>query len=208
MNARRYITALLAILAALAGGRADDAPAKPAVAAPAPVPAPAVRATSTGPVTDLAAFRIIEERNIFNPNRVGRTVAGTDTPGPQNDTITLVGTMHYEKGLFAFFAGSSPTYQKALHEGELIAQYTVTRIAKDSVDLTRDGQKLTLAIGQALQRPPGGDWTVTTPVVAVAPAPEASRPADQPASASPAVAADASETLKRLMEKRQQQLKP
>lgn len=207
MNARHRFTSLFVTLAAFASVRAADAPAKPADAAPAP--APAVRATSSGPVTGLAAFRIIEERNIFNPNRVGRTVAGADTPAPQNDTIALVGTMNYEKGLFAFFAGSSPTYQKALHEGELIAQYTVTRIAKDSVELTRDGQKLTLAIGQALSRPPGGDWTVTTPAVAVtAITPEAPRPAEQSASAAPAVPADASETLKRLMEKRQQQLKP
>ncbi len=197
----RLLTSLLLVLAT---GRAADLPANPAAAAPAP----AVRATTAGPVTGLAAFRIIEERNIFNPNRVGRTVAGADTPAPQNETIAFVGTMNYEKGLFAFFASSTASFQKTLHEGEPIAQYTVGRITKDSVEMNRDGQKLTLTIGQALSRPPGGDWAVTTPVAIVATAPEAARAADQPASPSPAVPADASETLKRLMEKRQQQLKP
>lgn len=208
MNIRHSTITLLATFAALTAGRAADLPAKPAAATPAPTPAAAVRATTAGPITGLAAFRIIEERNIFNPNRVGRTIAGADTPAPQNETIAFVGTMNYEKGLFAFFASSTASFQKTLHEGEQVAQYTVGHIAKDTVDLTRDGQKLTLNIGQALSRPPGGDWTVTTPVVVVATAPEAARTAEQSTSTPPAVPADASETLKRLMEKRQQQLKP
>jgi hypothetical protein len=149
-------------------------------------------------------FRIIDERNIFDPNRIGRTIRSTNDQ-PRGDTITLVGTMQYEKGLFAFFDGSNPSFQKALHEKEVIDQYTVTHIASDRVDLTRDGQPITLKIGQQLRRPVGGDWTVVGAEIARSEANVASSATE--AAKAPAIPADASETLKRLMEQRQKQLK-
>ena len=164
-----------------------------------------LRPATTGPAASFDAFRIIEERNIFDPNRIGRTARGTENQPARDDVISLVGTMHYEKGLFAFFDGSAAGFQKSLHEGETIAQYTVTHIGNDGVELTRDGQKFSLTIGQQLRRPVGGDWKVVAldtvhREAETAPAPDAAP--------SPAIPAGASDTLKRLMEQRQKQLTP
>ena len=43
--------------------------------------------------------------------------------------------MQYEKGLFAFFDSPDAGYRKALHDGDAIAQFTVTRITADGVEL-------------------------------------------------------------------------
>ena len=62
------------------------------------------------------AFRMISDRNIFNPNRYARgSAAATRTdsrPASRVESFTLVGIMGYEKGVFAFFDGTSADYKK------------------------------------------------------------------------------------------------
>src|SRR5882724_12245240 len=58
--------------------------------------------TNNDSIPKFDTFRIISQRNIFDPNRTGRII--TDRT-PHNhphtvDTITLVGTMSYPKGKF------------------------------------------------------------------------------------------------------------
>ena len=72
---------------------------------------------------DLESFRLIWERNIFNPNRTGRysrTQQYTRRREPDRrapvESFALMGTMSYEKGNFAFFEGSSSQYQKVLEK--------------------------------------------------------------------------------------------
>jgi hypothetical protein len=196
----RPLPLLLALLATRLVA-ADPAPA-PAVSTSAPPTRPPTRGS-----TSFEAFRLISERNIFDPYRTGRSNR-TDEAPPRPDTVTLVGTMDYDKGPHAFFDGSAPAYRKALRTGDTIADYTVTGITHDSVELTQAGTKLTLAIGQQLRRPPGGTWSV-------APADTVRREADAPPAASdsttsptPATPAASSDVVKRLMEQRQKQLKP
>ena len=190
-------------LGASVAGPALSGAAQPTVVPPAPAVA---RPATLKPAAGFDTFRVISERNIFDPNRTGRSDRSPEAPAPRMDYITLVGTMHYDKGLFAFFDGSAPDYRKSLHEGDKIEQYTVTHIRPDGVDLRRDAHALTLAIGRQLQRPPGGDWAPAA-ADAVRPPPAT---ADNAASTgpTPALPADASEILKKLMEQRQKQLKP
>jgi hypothetical protein len=109
--------------------------------------------------------------------------------------------MQYEKGRLVFFDSPDADYRKTLREGEQIAQFTVARILADRVELTRDAKPVWLTMGQALRRPPGGEW-------AVGAAPRLDRAAPTPAgNAAPAVPADASDVLRRLMEQRQSQLR-
>ena len=87
MNLLRLIPA--AILVASAGL---------ALAASAPAPSSSSsRRSSTPPAPapgDYENFRIIAERNIFNPNRIGRVREGGDGPAaPREDVLTLVGTL-------------------------------------------------------------------------------------------------------------------
>lgn len=197
MNARVIFLVLLATL----GLRLAAADATPAPATD--------RSAARGGTLGFDAFRIVSERNIFDPNRTGRSARSGD-PAPRADILSLVGTMHYEKGLYAFFDGSGPTFQKALHEGEPIADYTVTRITQDSVALARSGQSTTLAIGQQLRRPVGGDWSAAEPVTVRA-EPDPGQAADAPApttNPTPTSSTGSDDVLKRLMDQRQKKLKP
>jgi len=146
------------------------------------------------------AFRLIGSLNIFDSTRVGRV---DEAPKERFDTISFVGTMDYDKGLLAFFDSSDRSYRKALHAGDAIADFAVGRIGPEGVELTRNGKSLTLLMGQQLRRKAGGDWEVGAGGTRAAPAPER----DAAAAAPSAVPADASDTLKRLMAQRQQQLK-
>jgi hypothetical protein len=184
----RWRVVAVAVTALLGGSSAAgaDQQSPPAIAA----------AAGAGSTASFDAFRFIGEGNIFDPNRVGRSA---DEPPPQPvETISLVGTMQYTKGLFAFFDSPDSNYRKALHEGDTIAQFTVKRITTDGVELTRDAQQISLTIGQQLRRLAGGDWAVGA----------ATRADRAPVSgAAPPIPADASETLRRLMEQRQKQLR-
>lgn len=197
--------AVLGLMLAFAVPGGGAAGAKPKVAAPAP---PA----SAGPaVPSFDAFRLIGDRNIFNPNRMSRSSRDAkDQKPPRIDTISFVGTMQYEKGLFAFFDSPDSKYRKALHEGEDLAEFKVKRITADHVQLTRDTREISLKMAEQLRRAKGGDWTVVGAdvarndarvalVAAAADVPEIPVP--------PPIPADASEALRRLMEQRQKQLK-
>lgn len=150
-------------------------------------------------------FRGIGDRNIFNPNRVGRT-RSSEAPPPRTDVISFVGVMDYEKGLFAFFDSPDDSYRKALKVGGSLGKFTVKSIAADSVELERDAKPITLKMGQQLRRPEGGDWTLIGADVVRNEA-RAAEAASASASAPLAIPADASDALRRLMEKRMNQLK-
>jgi hypothetical protein len=124
--------------------------------------------------------------------------------------------MSYEKGQFAFFSGNDADLKKILVRDGSIAGYTVTDITPTQVTLqAMDKKNLTLKIGDALQQE-SGTWQL----VSSGPAPIDSASVSEPApaadeSAAPAAADEpanpaagnsaASEILKRLMQKRQQE---
>jgi hypothetical protein len=178
----------LAVLGLLAGGAAGAVAQTPA-ARPARAPA--------GPAVRFDTFQVIGNLNIFNASRVGYVPGGSQ---PHADTISFVGTMESAKGRLAFFDSSDRGFRKAVAQGDTIAGFTVTRIDTDRVVLTREAKPLTLGMSQQLRRPPGGDWE---------PGPAGSFQSAGPEgpAAPPAIPADASDVLRRLMEKRQQQMK-
>jgi hypothetical protein len=163
-----------------------------------PAPAPAV----ISPANSFEAFQLIVERNIFNPNRVGRT-KGTDEKPPKTDEISLVGTMKYDQKVMAFFDSPDSAFRKTASVGDSVGDFKVQKIATDRVELERDSKPLTLKVSEQLRRPEGGDWTVrSAPTVAPSAATTLT-----PASAQPVeIPADASDVLKRLLKKREQQL--
>jgi hypothetical protein len=165
-----------------------------------------VRVSAATPdVASFEAYRGIGERNIFNPNRIGRTTRPVEEAPPRTDVVSFVGTMQYEKGLFAFFDSPDATYRKTLHEGDTLGQFTVQNITPSGVDLVRDAKTTSLAMGQQLRRPEGGEWSVIGADVVRSNAAAAASAAT--AAAIPVIPADASDALKRLMEKRLNQLK-
>ena len=221
----RYFFLLVALAVAVESAVAADAPkvsAAPVVESAKPAPKPAAKSTpkpsSSGKSSErpkvvapagpaFETYRLIGDRNIFNPNRVGRSSRSSEAPAPRTDVITFVGTMQYEKGLFAFFDSPDAAYRKALNEGGALGKFTVKSIAADSVELERDAKPLTLQMGQQLRRPDGGEWSVVGAEIVRREARAAEAAANPGPGAPLAIPADASDALRRLMEKRQQQLK-
>lgn len=178
-------------------------------AAPARTPAPAPRAVSTvAPSAAFDTFRLVADRNIFNPNRTGRREGAGEEPPPRVDAISLVGTMEYDRGVRAFFDGSDPAFRKALRVGESVDKFKVTRIAPSAVDLERDGKPLTMSVGQQLRRPAGEDWALVGEDVARREAEaRAAAAARIDPTAAPAIPANVDAVTRKLMERRQKELK-
>ncbi len=158
-----------------------------------------VRPVST---LDLRSFRLVWERNIFDPNRS----PGSFTEGPRRDSgspartesFALVGTMSYEKGCFAFFESASSQYQKVLETSNRIAGYTIAEITPTHVKLeSTNGLPIELRVGMQMKRREKGEWTASERA-------ESSVGGHSSASSGGSGGED-SEVLKRLMQNREQE---
>jgi hypothetical protein len=168
---------------------------------------------------DYALFsHFITDRNIFDPNRVSHSYNPNQTHRPTGKRpkgtpgIQLVGTMSYEKGLFAFFSGNGSELSKVLQVGSKLVDYTILEITPSFVVLESADKKEQpkLQVGDGL-RQENGKWVLAK----VGESPAAAGPPDAPgasdnssasdSAAAPAAAAEPNEVLKRLMEKRQKE---
>jgi len=159
---------------------------------------------------DYAAFsRFVTERNIFDPNRYPRHSSGPSYHPPISrsaPTFTLVGTMNYHKGMFAFFDGNSSDLRKVLYQSDSnsIAGYTVVEITLTGITLqsTDKKKRVSMKIGEAMHRT-GNEWQ---------PAGREELPAStadstMPAEATPASAGEPNDILKKFMQQREKELK-
>jgi len=169
--------------------------------------------------TDYARFSaFITDRNIFDPNRQPHFYS-SDTHRPtyhrptlSNATpaVTLVGTMSYEKGLFAFFNGNDSDLKKVLPVTGKIADYTVMNISTKGVTLasTNQSQPLELTIGDGL-RQENGKWEFAAAgeLSAAASSTEttSSSSSENSTPATPASTSAPNDVLKRLMELREKE---
>jgi hypothetical protein len=112
--------------------------------------------------------RLISDRNIFDPsrqhNRSMPNSYGNQLQLPLQGTpvMRLVGTMSYEKGMFAFFDGNSRDLGKVLQVGDKAQGYTITEITARSVGLESANKTgpLQLKIGGGL-RQENGQWVIS-----------------------------------------------
>lgn len=142
-NRGRWLATALCLAGTLAAAPAQttNAPARPA----------------------LSTFKIVTERNIFSPRRVAHASERRERrPMSRTETITLVGTMSYEKGAFAFFDGSTAEHRKVIKPKETIAGYTVAEIAPAFVRMSSGTNEVELAVGQQLRREEGNGWEITS----------------------------------------------
>ncbi|HYG22801.1 MAG TPA: hypothetical protein VEH04_08470 [Verrucomicrobiae bacterium] len=134
------------------------------IAATSPVLAAQNAPATQGRRTDFSAFQIINNRNIFDPNRRAREqVRATPRPPQIVDTFSLVGTMSYSNQLLAFFDGSGSDYRKALRTGDRIATFTVTEIQQGTVKLESGTNDVSLRIGMQMRRMQDGSWNPAEP---------------------------------------------
>ena len=167
--------------------------------------------TTNGPTTlDYSSFKVVVDKNIFDPNRTPR-----GSIGPRNflkpksfDSLTLVGTMTYEKGTFAFFDGTSAEYKKALKLADAIAGYKLTNIAANGVKLASGTNELDLSIGAQLRREEDGPWLLSSQSssYAAAPASTSTNTAASTSIGSDSTSGSAeSDIIRRLMQKREKE---
>ena len=116
---------------------------------------------------DENSFRIISDRNIFNPHRYarssGRTRSESSRPASRVDSFTLVGLMQYEKGVFAFFDGTNPSYRKTLEGDGAISEFKIAGLTPEQVKLVAGTNEFTLRVGMQVRREDEGDWFLTEP---------------------------------------------
>jgi hypothetical protein len=161
--------------------------------------------------TGYQAFPFVRLRNIFDPNRKPVRI---DSPAAKplskpRAALTLTGTLVTEQKALAFFSGPGGDLGKVLGIAQAIGDFKITSIAPGQVGLERDGQPLVLAVGKSLPMEGGAETSAVLENIPAVGVPET--PAPAPASPpSPAPNADAnpdrSETLRRMMERRQKEL--
>jgi hypothetical protein len=157
---------------------------------------------------DFPSFRIIAERNIFNPNRSGRSDR-TTRRDPEADrraraeTFALLGTMSYEKGRFAFFDGTGSQYRKVLQPADTIAGFKIADVAPTCVKLeSTNGQILELCVGMQMKHREEEGWQLA----GMADSSEGSRSGtNSGGSTGSASAGESEEVLKKLMAQREQE---
>jgi hypothetical protein len=170
-------------------------------------------AASGSKKNDFGSFQIIVQRNIFNPNRSGRSGRPvSDTPRPAaTEGFGLLGTMIYEKGKFAFFGGTSSNFKKVVSPSDKIAGYRVEEIEPNLVKLQPEGtnsQTIELKVGQQLKRQEGGEWRLSESREPFTQASkETSTNQSHDSSNASAAPGDESDVLKRLLQKREEELK-
>ena len=147
---------------------------------------------------DYSAFRVVADRNIFDPNRAPRS---TRAPAPQRtiDSFSLVGTMSYEKGDFAFFDGSSSDYKKVLKTNDVIAGYKIVTISPELVTVAAGTNQLGLKVGTQMRRGEDGRWER-----AASPAAYTANSSPSSSTESPSNAAD-SDIIKKMMQRREKE---
>ena len=155
---------------------------------------------------DYQSFKIITDRNIFDPNRSSRS-SRTRTEGPKParvESFALVGTMSYENGTYAFFDGTGSSYRKAIKTGDTIAGYKVADISADHVKLEANGQQIELSVGVQMKKQDEGEWQLAGRAESF----EASSPATAATEKTDgASGGEESDVLKKLRQKREQELK-
>ena len=69
--------------------------------------------------------------------------------------------MSYEKGIFAFFDGSSSAFRKALKQEDSIAGYRLAGIEPNAVKLANGTNEVELKVGMQLRREDQGSWVAS-----------------------------------------------
>jgi len=155
---------------------------------------------------DFQAFKILTERNIFDPNRSSDS-GGRSEPRrtARVESFALLGTLSYEKGNFAFFDGTGSAYRKALKIGDAIAGYRIGEITADHVKLEADGKQVELSVGLQMRKQDEGEWQLAGRAESFAAAPSATAASDVKAGNSSG--SEENDVLKKLMQQREQELK-
>ena len=170
--------------------------------------------------TDYTAFSpFITQRNIFDPNRYPHETRTSHRTSPRRNSapqVTLVGTMSYQKGMFAFFSGNDWSLRKILPVSGGIVGYTVTAITTAGVKIQgADKKEVAMNIGDQLRESNNG-WVLVAQGDAVAGSGTIGSPTTETGDSdsggttnevAPSASLGSNDILKRLMQLREQENK-
>ena len=108
----------------------------------------------------LASFKLIQERNIFDPERrrPREIRRGRPVEPPREESFTLLGTMSYGERILAFFEGTQRNWSGAVELGEEVAGHTLKEVGFDNVLLELKGEVLSLQVGAGRSKRGDADW--------------------------------------------------
>ena len=108
----------------------------------------------------LASFKLIQERNIFDPDRRRPREMRRETPvaPPREESFTLLGTMSYGERIMAFFEGTQRDWSGAVELGNEVAGHTLKEVGFDNVLLELKGEILALQVGAGRSKRGDADW--------------------------------------------------
>jgi len=161
------------------------------------------QSTNSPARVDYQTFRLISERNIFDPNRSSRSSGVRRSRPTIAESFALVGTLSYEKGNVAFFVGTDSSYRKDLKTGDMIAGYKIAEITANRVKLMADNQVVELGVGMQMRRQDAGEWQLAGRAESFSDSSATTVSAGKTDAAEGA----ASDVLKKLMQQREQELK-
>jgi hypothetical protein len=110
---------------------------------------PDLAGTNSASAITFQSFRLISERNIFEPQRRRTHLPPQPptVPTPPVDSFALLGTMSSAQGTFAFFGGTSAQFRRTAKPGDRIANYRIAEIRHGSVKLvTTSNQAIDLQV--------------------------------------------------------------
>ena len=175
----------------------------------------AANTNNTSSAVSLQNFKIITQRNIFDPNRR----AGSGERGrridpnrlARADGFSLVGTLLDKRGEFAFFSGSDSKYKKVLKVNGIIADYKVTEVTPDYVELeSNSSNQVKMTVGMQMKKLDAGEWQLVDGTVALTKVSDtaASETKDTETSDSgPSTGSSSADTiLKKLLQQREKEL--
>jgi hypothetical protein len=166
---------------------------------------------------DYSAFKIVADRDIFDPNRYPHSDRSPRRESRKAtktaDLISLVGVMTYEKGTFVFLDGTSSDYRKVLKPTGSIAGFQLAEVNANQVKLVAGTNQFVLRVGSQLRRDEEGEWALSATAAPISssassagsPAPS-SDSSDSSGSAAPAAGGSAADILKKLMQRREQEM--
>ena len=108
----------------------------------------------------LVSFKLIQERNIFDPDRRRPREMRRETPvaPPREESFTLLGTMSYGERIMAFFEGTQRDWSGAVELGNEVAGHTLKEVGFDNVLLELKGEFLALQVGAGRSKRGDADW--------------------------------------------------
>ncbi|MCX6966209.1 MAG: hypothetical protein NTZ46_00240 [Verrucomicrobia bacterium] len=194
------------------------------LAGPSKPPLPPAPARKPG----YEGYALVQTRNIFDPERLPGIVYTPDASQPVSATATdyaaLTGTLITAEKALAFFSGSRPEYNKVISIGGKIAGAKLKQITPTSIEVERANKRITVAVGETVPLTPTavpGPAPVSTPSYSPPSYPSSSYPArSYPSPFTPSMGTtpspfatpvpgpiDREALMRRMMEKRQQEIK-